>query len=140
MNTHRALRKQRKSANNRIGVAVAELAVCLPVLAFLFFATVETCRMLQLKQNVTMTAYEGARIGIVPGVSASIVQSQCTMLLDDRDIRNYQITLNPSDPSTLEIGDNFSVTVSVPFADNSLFGNAAFTNTTVTDTIVMRAE
>ncbi len=80
----------------RRGVAVVELAVCLPVLVLILLSTIEACVMLQLKQNVTITAYEAHRIGIMPGIEASAVQFQCEMLLDDRHITDYTITMDPA--------------------------------------------
>lgn len=133
------LRKRCPSTNRR-GVAVVELAICMPVLMLVFFATIETCWMLQLKQNLTTAAFEGARIAVIPGTDASLVNSQCEMLMDDRNINNYQITVVPNDLTTAEPGTNISVTVSADFASNSLIGGVLFDGEQVQETITMRAE
>ena len=117
-----------------------ELAVCLPILTLVLFATIETCWMLQLKQNVTMAAFEGARVAAVPGSDAASVNLQCEMLLDDRNINNYQVTMSPASLTNVQPGDNISVTVSADFADNSLIGGVLFDGHQVTETIVIKAE
>jgi hypothetical protein len=136
------LRRPSRSSRHqrRRGVAVVELAVCLPVLVLILLATIEACVMLQLQQNAVITAYEGARIGILPGTDASAVQLQCEMLLDDRNISNYAIKMNPPDPATLNEGDLFTVTVEADCVANSVVGAAFFQNKTISESVVMKAE
>ena len=136
------LRRPPRSSRHqrRNGVAVVELAVCLPVLVLILLATIEACVMLQLQQNVAITAYEGTRIGILPGSNASAVQLQCEMLLDDRNITNYTITMDPPDPATLNEGDLFTVTVEADCVANSVVGAAFFENKTISESVVMKAE
>ncbi len=127
-------------SRSRRGLAVVELAVCLPVLVLILLATIEACVMLQLQQNVAITAYEGARIGIMPGIEASAVQFQCEMLLDDRNITGYTITMDPTDPRTMNEGDLFTVTVEADCAVNSVVGGVFFENKVITESVVMKAE
>ncbi len=119
---------------------MVELAVCLPILVVILLATVETCVMLQLQQNLAVTAYEGARVGIMPGVESGTVQLQCEMMLDDRSIDGYTITLDPVDPTTMDVGDDFTVTVAANCAANSVFGGVFFADKTISESVVMRAE
>lgn len=127
-------------AKRRRGIAVVELAVCLPVLALILLATVETCVMLQLQQNLAVAAYEGTRIGIMPGADSSTVELQCEMLLDDRGITGYTIATNPIDLSTLNVGDTVTTTVAADCAPNSVFGGLLYENRTITESVAMRAE
>lgn len=121
------------------GLAVVELALCLPILFLILFATIEACSMLQLKQNVQVTAYEGARIGVLPGSTTALVEAQCEMLLDDRGILGYSITMS-QDPSTLDAGDMLTVTVSADCLANAVAGGPFFEGKSITESIVMRAE
>ena len=135
-------RKQRKIDGHSTatrGLAVVELAVCLPILFLILFATIEACAMLQLKHNVMITAYEGARIGILPGADAALVQTQCGLLLDDRNVLNYTIAMNP-DPSELNVGDYFTVTVSADCSSNAFAGGVFFESRSISETTVIRAE
>lgn len=125
---------------HQLGVAVVELAVCLPILVVILLATVETCVMLQLQQNLAVAAYEGARVGTMPGVGSGTVQLQCEMLLDDRNINGYTITMEPADPATMAVGDNFTVTINADCSANSVFGGVFFDGKAITESVVMRAE
>ena len=128
--------RRRKSSH---GTAVVELAICLPILLLILFATIEACVMLQLKQNLSVTAYEGARIGIVPGSTSALIQTQCEMLLDDRNIQSYLVTVDP-EPSTLSVGDMLTVTVSADCLANAVAGGVFFEGKSISETVVMRAE
>jgi len=123
-----------------LGVAVVELAVCLPVLAAILLVTIETCVMFQLQQNLSLTAYEGARIGIIPGSNDRLIDMQCKMLLDDRDIKGYSIATNPADPSTLSPGELLQVTVSASCGPNSAFGGLLYKDTTLSESVTLQAE
>ena len=129
-----------RNRRSRAGVAVVELAICLPILVLILVATVEACVMLQLQHNLTIAAYEGARIGIMPGANATSVQAQCEMLLDDRNINGYTITLTPSVPSTMNIGDAFTVTVQADCVSNSVVAAMFFEGKTLSESVVMLAE
>jgi TadE-like protein len=132
-------RRTHKSAN-RTGVAVVELAICLPVLVLILIGTIETCVMLQLQHNLAITAYEGARIGIMPGANATSVETQCEMLLDDRNINDYTITLNPPNPSAMNVGDPLTVTVEADCESNSIIAAIFFDGKTVSESVVMLVE
>jgi Flp pilus assembly protein TadG len=132
--------KRRSDGRRRSGVAVVELAVCLPILVVLLIATIEACVMLQLQQNLAVTAYEGARVGIIPGLDAGTVDFQCRLILDDRNINGYTITLDPVDPQTMNLGDEFKVTIAADCAANSVVGGMYFDGKTISESVVMRAE
>ena len=126
--------------DDRRGVAVVELAICLPILVLILLATIEACVMLQLQQNLAVTAYEGTRVGIMPGTGANAVQLQCEMLLDDRNINGYTITMDPADPYGMNVGDPFTVTVTADCSANSVTGGVFFDGKTLSELVVMRAE
>ena len=133
------IRRTRTNRDRTRGVAVVELAVCLPVVVTILLGTIEACVMMQLKQNLTITAYEGARVGILPGTESATVNAQCQMLLDDRSIQMSNISMTP-DPSTMDVGDMFTVTVSADCSANSVVGAVFFQGKTITESVVMRAE
>ncbi len=135
----RPTRQQIRRPRSRDGIAVIELAVCLPLLVLILMGTIESCRMIQLKQNLTVTAYEGARVGTVPGSTAGSVLTQCELLLTDRGISNYQIAMSQN-PTTLKPGDDFTVTVSAGCDANSLVGAVFYQGRTLSESVVLRAQ
>lgn len=126
-------------SHRRNGHAITELAVCLPVIVTILLATIEACVMLQLKQNLAITAYEGARIGVLPGSTHALVQAQCQLLLDDRKIQKHSVSISP-DPSNLSVGDLLTVSVSADCTANSVVGALFFEGRSITESVVMKAE
>ena len=128
------------SGAGRKGTAVAELAVCLPVVVLVFLATMEACTMLFVQQKLKTTAFEGARIGIVPKAAAENVVYQCGVLLDAQKVRGYSIKLDPPKPESLSPGDYFTVTVEAPCGPNSLIGGWVYEDKLLSKSVALRAE
>ncbi len=132
--------KQHDRDHRRRGTAVAELAVCLPVLVAIMLATIEACTVLHVQQRLKTTAFEGARVGIVPGSKQTNVLYQCELLLEGHKVHGYEVTMNPPDPKSLEQGDWLTVTVEAPCGPNSLVGGWFYANKTLSRSVSLRAE
>lgn len=52
------------------------MTVCLPVLTLVTLATIESSAMIFLQQSLSIAAYEGARISLVPEAEAAKVRSR----------------------------------------------------------------
>ena len=78
-------------------------------------------------------------MGILPSSDETLVQTQCGLLLDDRNVQGYTVTMNP-DPSTLAAGDLLTVTVAADCVANAVVGGVFFEGKSITESIVMRAE
>ncbi|TWT49739.1 TadE-like protein [Rubripirellula amarantea] len=124
----------------RQGTAVTELAVCLPVLVIIMLATIEACTMMHVQQRLKTTAFEGARVGIVPGSKQVNVEYQCELLLDGHKVHQYSVAMDPADPSTLNQGDWFTVTVEAPCGPNSLVGGWLYADKVLSRSVALRAE
>ncbi len=119
----------------RRGAAIIELAVCLPLLVMLTLATIEACAMIYLKQTLTIAAFEGARIGMLPGSAAINVEAQTELVLGDHNVTGYSISMLPSDPATLTDGDYFRVTVDAQCSPNSLIGGWFYVGKTFSESV-----
>lgn len=117
-----------------------ELAACLPLLFLISMATVETCRMLYVRQSLKIAAYECARLGIVPGTTQEVLQIQCDLILQGRKINGYQFSCNPPDPSSLRYGDHFKTSVQVSAKDSSIVGTWFYRNKMITESVTIMAE
>ena len=120
---------------DRRGTAVAEAAICLPVLMVIFVGTIEVCNMLFIGQTLKVTAYEGSRVGIVPGANAANVNYQCESLLNDRNVQSASIDMTPADPSMLDPGDFFTVTIEADCGANSIIGSSFFAGRTMSRSV-----
>jgi hypothetical protein len=127
-------------SGKRSGVAAAELAVCLPVVVLLVIATLESCSALFLKQSLTVAAYEGIRMAIDKGESATTVQARCSQVLTERRIQGGQVTVSPTDIAALKPGDYVKVTVSAPCASNSVVPTTFFRGRTLSASATMMVE
>lgn len=130
--------RRRRTSQSRRGLAVAELAVGLPILMLVTMGTIEACTMIRVKQKLNTIAYEGARVGILPDAGADNVQFQCETLATDYGLNNVGITMNPSDPRTLDSGEWFTVDVNVDYSDNSLVGTWMMPAVGITETVALQ--
>jgi len=124
----------------RLGVAAAELAVCLPIVVLLVVGTIEACSMVFLKQSLAVAAYEGARTAIIPGATKAQVETACKQILADRNVSGGQVTVKPSNIDALNPGDFVDVTVSAPCNTNSVVPNNFYRGRTLTSTASMMIE
>ena len=133
------MNRTRRSAQRCAGTAVVELALCLPVLVLVLVATLDACTMFHVQQSMKIAAYEGTRVGIVPGAEAVNVQFQCETLLDTQGVNGYTITMTPADLSTLSQGDFFSVQIDADFDQNALAGGL-YNGKTLTKSVTLRVK
>lgn len=124
----------------RKGVAVVELAVCLPVLTLIALATIESSAMIFLQQSLSIAAYEGARVALVPTANEANARYQAELILESREINNPTITITPSNFDLAPSGTWIKVQASAPFADNSLAGGWLFNGHTLTAKVEMMKE
>lgn len=121
------------------GVAVVELAVCLPVLVLLAFASIEATSMIYLKQSLKITAYEGVRISMVTGATNGQVTQQCELILTNRRINGGSVSISP-DVETASAGTPISVTVSAPCRSNGFFTSLFYSNSRFEESAHMMKE
>ena len=127
---------------NRRGVATAEFALCLPILVILIFGINEVCSAIYLKEQVTIAAYEGARIGIQRGTTDTMVEDFVHDFLDERNItydEDAAVVISTPGFSNSPTMGHVTTTVTVPVAGNSLSGGF-FTDHEISASVVLRKE
>ena len=125
---------------NRSGAAMIEFAICMPVFFLLAMSTIETCRMLYLRQSLKIAAYECARIGITPGMTVEVMQNQCDVILRGRQIRNYQFSCSPTNIESLKFGELLTTTVQASADDNALVGAWFYQRKLLSESVTIMAE
>jgi len=129
-----------RSANVvRDGAAAVEMAVCLPILLLLLIATVDICGMFHVQQSLKVAAYEGTRVGIIPGSESENVTFQVQSILDAHGVNGYTIAMTPADPSTLEVGDYFTVSIAANFDDNA-YGSGLYVGKVLNKSVTLKVE
>lgn len=105
----------------RGGVATVEMAVCLPVLVLITFAAIETANVVFLKQALSASAYEAARVATQDGATKLKALDRAQQVLDARNIQNYSVQFSPNSVNTNTArGTAITVTISAPATANSV--------------------
>ena len=101
---------------SRGAALTVEVALCLPLLLTVLFACYELARANMILHATESAAYEGARVGIIPGATSEKIKTASGSLLSSVGITKFTIHVNPSviDETT----ENVDVSVLVPFREN----------------------
>lgn len=124
----------------RRGAALVELAVCLPVLILLVFATLETCSAIFLKQTLQIASYEAVRVAVRDGATSAGAISAATQILDDRQIKGYDISIVPAEVEQAEEGTAVVVRITAPCAANLTAATSFFATSDMEGATTMAKE
>ena len=78
------------------GAVAVEMAMTLPLLLFIVFASVEFGRMNVIRHSVDNAAYEAARKVIVPGSTAADADREARQLMNIVGARGVTVQLTPA--------------------------------------------
>ena len=115
--------KRSKRPTKTRGAAVVELAICLPVLFFIVFGSIEASHTVFLKQALREASYHGASVAIRPGSSETDVTTATLTVLTARGIQATSATaegISGASFDTLKRGDLFRVTADADIGPNRL--------------------
>jgi len=101
-----------KNRNKRLGAAIVEMAICLPLIVLLTFGTIELASGLFLKQTLTSAAHEGALAGMRADATEATVRERVELILAVREVEDCTITITPSGAAfdAMVSGDTFTDT------------------------------
>jgi Flp pilus assembly protein TadG len=122
----------------RRGTVVVEIAICLPLLFFFFFAALEISRVNMIRQTVENAVYEGSRRGVVPGATATDCRNAAQAVLDSVSANDADIEVEPA-----TLGDNVpevTVSIEVPINSNSWVAPFFFQDRVITSSMTLRKE
>ena len=88
-------RSNRRRRKSRSGATTVEMAICLPVLFIFLFGAYELGRANMLLHATESAAYEGARVGILPGATVDKVEEACLEILASVGIDDADVTVTP---------------------------------------------
>ena len=108
-------------SRSRKGVETVELAVSLPLVIFILFASIEACECIFLQQAITEAAYQGALEGTSNNSTESRIIQRSQSLIDARGIQGASIVVTGAGGivfDDLARGDSFSVSIQANIAAN----------------------
>lgn len=124
-------RSKNRHANRR-GAATIELAVCLPVIFLLSLGAMEGSSLIFLRQALVQSAYETVKESVRTNGTEAAGRVRGEQVLSFRNIKDFSITLSPSNIDGLEPGTPVTVTVSAPGDSNTVFPFGPFKNQLIT--------
>ena len=98
------------------GVITVEVALCLPILLAMLFGSYELARANMMLHSTESAAYEGARVGIIPGATPESVRESVGSVLRTIAVTQFDVTIRP-DVITNQT-ETIEVEVTVPFREN----------------------
>lgn len=126
--------------SQRRAAAAAELAICLPLIAFLLIASIEACSMIFLDHSLTIASYEGVRVAINYDGTNAAVLARCNQLINDRGVAGAVVTINPANVAVVDRGQQVTITVSAPCEDNALLPTWFYSGRSLTCSTTMVKE
>jgi Flp pilus assembly protein TadG len=136
-NLSRRANKKRTRIGSRSGVAAVETAVMLPLVVLFVFAPIEIVNGIFHRQSVTIAAYEGARTASLPGSTDSMVIARIEEVLQNRNLANPVITINPPLTTLTPRGTLIDVTVRAERTGNNTNPLRLFTSEAMEKTVYM---
>ena len=105
----------------RTGAAAVEFAVIAPLIILIVTAIIEITGAIYLRQSLTIAAYEGARVALLPKSSSSNVIAASNRILDSRRIKGATVSVIPSNFQSAKFGDPIQVEVKAPLEKKGIF-------------------
>jgi len=125
-NRNPARRAQARRVTARRAAAVTELAVCLPLVILLIFASLEGANMLFVRQAAVQAAYETVKAAAKPSGTRATAEAIGRQVLTARRLTPQAVTIAPLNTESLAAGAPIQVTVQVNGASRSILGFGPF--------------
>ncbi len=124
----------------RRAAAAVELAICMPVIMLLGFASLEGASMLFVREAAIQAAYEAAKGSAKPTGSQALGVTRAKEILSARKLQASSITFDPVNVDDLTPGTPFTVEVSIPGDSRSVTGIGPFKGLNIQAQITMLKE
>ncbi len=110
---------------------MTELAVCLPVIILLVFASLEGANMLFVRQAVVQAAYEMVKAAVKTDGNLASATALGTEVLTARGLTAQSITIDPPAVNGLAAGTPVRVTIQVNGNSKTILGYGPFRDLTI---------
>lgn len=123
MQTRSRIRSKR--GPKRSAAALVELAICLPLMAFLVGASIEACDLIFLRNTLATASYSGTLEVSRSGCTEATIRNQITQVLNAGNIKDFTITITKSNGASFATtvkGDLIRVQVAATSASNLRIG------------------
>ncbi len=129
---------QRRRSGDRMGAALVEMAIVIPVILVITGGLLEVSRLLMLHHTADTAAYEGARAAMVPGATAAEAVETVELLLTDAGCIWTSITVEPA--TITEETPLITVSVEMPLNKNSWITSHGFVDIIIRSEVTLFSE
>jgi Flp pilus assembly protein TadG len=123
--------------STRSGLAVVELAICMPLMVMLTFGAIEAANAIYLKQTLVTAAYEAARTATALGATQKDGENRYNEVVNAVGMKGTAITFSPQVTESTPSGTAIRVTVTAPADSNSFSIRRFMKGTTLRGTVTM---
>lgn len=120
------------------GAVTVEVALCLPILMTILLGSYELARANMMLHSTESAAYEGARVGIIPGATPEAVRASVGRILSSVGVRTFDIDISPD--VITNTTEEIEVFVTVPFRENLAIPTLFIREPVFTGTCTLRRE
>jgi len=106
----------RKFKKRSQGVVTVEVALCLPILLAILMGSYELARANMMLHSTESAAYEGARVGIIPGATPAKVRAAVGSVLSSVGVKTFDVDIRPA--VITNTTEDIEVLVTVPLRAN----------------------
>jgi Flp pilus assembly protein TadG len=110
------MKRSSRRRSDRRGATAVEFALVAPVFFLVLFAMFEFSRLNVLRHTADNAAYEGARVAMVPGATASEAVAEANRLLSIVGARGATVRVTPAVLTTAT--DRVTVSITIPLDQN----------------------
>ena len=121
----------------RRGTATVEVAICLPVIVILVFGSIEVAHYIHLKQDLTICAYEAAKVATKEGKTQQDVLDRFNEVVLAKKLNQVTLSISPNLNSNLVPGDHITVVATAPAESNKALPLRYFQGRQLGATVVM---
>ena len=136
--------RPRSGQPTRLGAAVVEMAICLPILTILVFGAIEVADLIHLKGYLRNISYEGGREAGRFNSDSSDVFHRMNALLAATAVNGAMISVdlpgNASDVNELDRGSLITIRVTAPAGQNTVGPLKLYANREITAEVTVVRE
>lgn len=106
----------RRKKNKRKGIAATEAAICLPILVFIWIASLQLLQLLAFKQQAQLLASHAATRVVASTIPFDVIESEVTAMAETLEIRGVEASVSRVNPLMVRSVVTFNLKENAPIA------------------------
>lgn len=106
----------RRKKNKRKGIAATEAAICLPILVFIWIASLQLLQLLAFKQQAQLLASHAATRVVASTIPFDVIESEVTAMAETLEIRGVEASVSRVNPLMVRSVVKFNLEENAPIA------------------------